>query len=82
MKTQHMTVDTNPWHTHLEREGYMIDLILTTSILFSWQHMRLMSLPSPLSMMVKTNIIYFGDSGTYSPRTILPMTIIVIAETK
>ena len=66
MKTQHMTVDMNPWHTPLEREGCMIDLILTASILFSWQHIRPMSLPSPLAMMVKTNIIYFGDLNIFT----------------
>ena len=59
MKTQQITVDVSPWHTPLERQECMIDLILTTSILCILQHMRPMSLPSPLSMMVKTNINLF-----------------------
>ena len=60
----------------------MIDLILTTSILSIWQHMKPMSLLSPLPMMVKTNINLLGGFWNIFTQHHVAYDHIVIAETK
>ena len=85
MKTQQITIDVSPWHTSLERQECMIDLIHTTSILSIWQHMRPVrpvSLPSPLSMMVKTNINLLRGFWNILTHHHVAYDHIVIAETK